>query len=118
MSRGLFERTRRHPLRARREHARAGLPSSGRRSRQRQQTSTLPGVEEGVPVARVDDETEAEVVCGLLRSAGIECGHRATEEEDSLLENFGGGPREILVGKADVAAARALLADADARPAG
>ena len=66
-----------------------------------------------MPVATVDDETEAEVVCGLLRSAGIECGHRVTEETDSLLENFGGGPREILVREADLEAARALLADAD-----
>ena len=70
-----------------------------------------------MPVATVNDETEAEVVCGLLRSAGIECGHRATDEEDSLLENFGRGPREILVGEADVEAARALLADAKAAPA-
>jgi hypothetical protein len=67
-------------------------------------------VEEGVPVATVNDETEAEVVCGLLRSAGIECGYRATEETDSLLDNFGGGPREILVREADVGAAQEVLA--------
>jgi Putative prokaryotic signal transducing protein len=70
-------------------------------------------VDEGVRVTTVADETEAEVVCGLLRSAGIECGHRVTEETDSLLENFAAdGPREILVREADVDAARALLADA------
>jgi hypothetical protein len=74
-------------------------------------------VEEGVPVATVNDEVEAEVVCGLLRSAGIECGYRVTEETDSLLENFGGGPREILVHEADADAARQLLAGADPGPA-
>ena len=74
-------------------------------------------MEAGVPVTTVNDETEAEVVCGLLRSAGIECGHRPTEEDDSLLENFGGGPREILVPEADLEAARAVLAEGDAGPA-
>ena len=60
----------------------------------------------------VADEPEAEVVCGHLRSAGIECGYRDTEALDSPLENFtASGPREILVHEADLEAARALLAD-------
>ena len=67
--------------------------------------------EEGVVVTVVSSETEAEVVCGLLRSAGIECAYRDTQAIDSPLEDFiAAGPREILVRDADVEAAKALLA--------
>jgi hypothetical protein len=60
----------------------------------------------------VADEPEAEIVCGLLRASGIECGYRDTEEIDSPLEDFtAAGPREILVAPADVDDARALLDD-------
>ena len=66
--------------------------------------------EEGVVVTVVSSETEAEVVCGLLRSAGIECAYRDTQAIDSPLEDFiAAGPREILVREADVEAAQALL---------
>jgi hypothetical protein len=69
--------------------------------------------EDAVPVTTVSDEVEAEVVCGLLRSAGIECGHRVTEEMDSPLHGFASdGPREVIVHKTDLEAARALLANA------
>jgi len=62
----------------------------------------------------VSDEPEAEVVCGLLRSAGIECGFRDTEAIDSPLEDFtAAGQREILVHESDLDAARALLADVE-----
>jgi putative signal transducing protein len=58
----------------------------------------------------VSSEQEAEVVCGLLGSAGIECSYRDTEAIDSPLEDFtAAGPREILVHAADLDAARALL---------
>jgi hypothetical protein len=58
----------------------------------------------------VSSEQEAEVVCGLLGSAGIECAYRDTEAIDSPLEDFtAAGPREILVHAADLDAARALL---------
>ena len=67
---------------------------------------------EGVVLTVVSGEPEAEVVCGLLRSAGIDCTYRDTEAIDSPLEDFtAAGPREILVPKADVEAARALLPD-------
>jgi hypothetical protein len=67
-------------------------------------------MDEGVRLTTVPSEVEAEIVCGLLRSAGIECGHRVTAETDSLLEAFSAdGPREILVHKSDLGAARALL---------
>ena len=60
----------------------------------------------------VPDKQEAEIVCGLLRSAGFECGYRDTEAIDSLLEDFiASGSREILVHTSDLEAARAALAD-------
>jgi hypothetical protein len=62
----------------------------------------------------VSGEAEADAVCGLLRSAGIEYGVRETEEIDSSLEDFiAAGPREILVHAADLAAANELLAGAE-----
>ena len=58
----------------------------------------------------VPGETEAEVLCGLLRANGIECGSRDTDAIDSPLEDFmTSGPREILVHEADLETARALL---------
>ena len=63
----------------------------------------------------VSDEAEAEIVCGLLRSAGIECFYRDTEAIDSPLEDFtAAGPREILVPESDLEAARELLAGSGA----
>ena len=68
---------------------------------------------EGVVLTVVSGEPEAQVVCGLLRSAGIDCAYRDTEAIDSQLEEFtAAGPREILVRESDAEAARALLDDA------
>ena len=59
----------------------------------------------------VSGGSEAEVVCGLLRSAGIECSYRDTEAIDSPLEDFmPAGAREILVHESDLEAAKELLA--------
>jgi Putative prokaryotic signal transducing protein len=70
-------------------------------------------LDDPVVVTVVADETEAELVCGLLRSAGLECGYRDTEALDSPLEDFtAAGPREVFVRETDLEAARALLADA------
>ncbi len=67
--------------------------------------------QEGVVLTVVSGEPEADIVCGLLRSAGIECGYRDTAAIDSPLEDFtAAGPREILVRASDLDAARALLA--------
>jgi hypothetical protein len=56
-------------------------------------------------------ESEAEVVCGLLRTAGIECAYRDTEAIDSPLEDFmAAGSREILVHAVELEAAKELLA--------
>lgn len=58
----------------------------------------------------VPGETEAELLCGLLRAKGIECGYRDTDAIDSPIEGFiPSGPREVLVHEADLEAARALL---------
>jgi hypothetical protein len=70
---------------------------------------------DGVVLTVVSGEPEAEVVCGLLRSAGIDCTYRDTEAIDSPIEDFiEAGPREILVQPADLDAARALLDDSAA----
>ena len=70
-------------------------------------------VEEPVVVKVVSGESEAELVCGLLRSAGIECGYRDTEAVDSQFEEFiASGPREIIVHRSDLEAAQALVGEA------
>lgn len=70
-------------------------------------------MDEGVVVTTVSGEMEADVVCGLLRSAGIECGHRVTEATESAFEGItSDGPREILVPETELEVARAVLADA------
>ena len=68
------------------------------------------GEDAGVVLMVVSGEPEADVVCGLLRSAGIKCGYRETSAIDSPLEDFmGAGPREILVHADDLEAARTLI---------
>jgi hypothetical protein len=70
------------------------------------------GTESVAVVTVVASGPEADVVCGLLRSAGIECGYGDTEATESSLEEFTAtGPREILVHPPDLEAARGLLAD-------
>jgi hypothetical protein len=69
---------------------------------------------EGVVLMVVSGEPEAQVVCGLLQSAGIDCAYRDTEAIDSPLEDFtAAGPREILVRDSDLAAAKALLKESE-----
>ena len=71
--------------------------------------------EDAVVLTVVSGAPEAEMVCGLLRSAGIECGYRDTEAIDSPLEGFmASGPREILVREADLEDARVVLVARDA----
>jgi Putative prokaryotic signal transducing protein len=58
----------------------------------------------------VPSESEADVLCGLLRTAGIECAHRDTDAIDSSIEDFiAAGPQEILVHASDLDAAKAVL---------
>jgi hypothetical protein len=69
------------------------------------------GPDESIVLTVVSGEPEADVVCGLLRSAGIDCAYRDTEAIDSSLEEFtAAGPREILVRASDLDAARELIA--------
>jgi hypothetical protein len=64
-----------------------------------------------VVVTVVSSESEADVVCGLLRSSGIECEHRDTDAIDSPLEDFiAAGQQEILVHASDLEAAKELIA--------
>lgn len=66
---------------------------------------------EGIAVLTVvSGQSEAEVLCGLLRSAGIECAHRDTDAIDSSLEDFmAAGAQEVLVHESDLEAAKELL---------
>ena len=67
--------------------------------------------EDAVVLQIVSGESEAQIVCGLLRSSGIECAYRDTEAIDSSLEDFmAAGSQEILVQAADLEAAKELLA--------
>ena len=67
--------------------------------------------DDAVVLRVVSGEAEAEVVCGLLRSAGIDCAHRDTEAIDSPLEDFmSAGAQEILVHESDLETAKELLA--------
>jgi Putative prokaryotic signal transducing protein len=67
---------------------------------------------EGVVLTVVASEGEADIVCGLLRTAGIDCDYRDTDAIDSSLEEFTpAGPREIIVHEADLDAARELIAE-------
>ena len=70
--------------------------------------------EDGTVVVKVvSGQSEAEVVCGLLRSVGIECAYRDTDAIDSSLEDFmAAGAREVIVRPDDLEAAKELLADA------
>jgi putative signal transducing protein len=69
------------------------------------------GVEDAVRLTTIPGEPEAEALCGLLRSAGIECAHRQTPEPDSPFEGIAtDGQREILVHEADLERARELIA--------
>jgi hypothetical protein len=71
--------------------------------------------EDVVVVTVVADEMEAEIVCGLLRSTGIKCGFRDTEEIETPLEDFTAAGRcEILVAAADLEDAKSVLAARDA----
>ena len=67
--------------------------------------------EDAVVLQVVSGESEAQIVCGLLRSSGIDCAYRDTEAIESSLEDFmAAGSQEILVQAADLEAAKELLA--------
>ena len=69
---------------------------------------------EGVVLKVVASEGEAQIVCGLLETNGIDCDYRDTEAIDSPIEDFtAAGPREILVRPEDLETARELIAGSD-----
>jgi Putative prokaryotic signal transducing protein len=58
----------------------------------------------------VKTEGEAELLCSLLRSAGITCMHRLTNQGAGAFDGMPvGGPHEVIVNSGDLAAARELL---------
>jgi hypothetical protein len=60
-----------------------------------------------VTLTVVENEPEAEVVCGLLRSSGIKCFHRTTEMSSSAYGAM--SPTEVVVDEADLARAQQVL---------
>ncbi len=63
----------------------------------------------------VPNELAAELVCSFLRAEGIRCGHRITNIGAGAWDGVpsAAGPREVLVGPADLDAAREVLASAE-----
>ena len=66
-------------------------------------------MDELVVVEVVSTEPEAELLCSLLRSAGIKCTPRQTNRGAGALEGLPGGPQEIIVRAADLESAREIL---------
>jgi hypothetical protein len=59
----------------------------------------------------VPNESEAEILCALLRTEGIECDQRATNLSVGMMDGMpGGGPREVVVAEQSLARAQELLA--------
>ena len=60
----------------------------------------------------VSNDAEAEMICGLLRSEGIECNFRKTDFGAGATGGmlYGFGPTEVLVNASDLERARELLA--------
>jgi hypothetical protein len=58
----------------------------------------------------VPNEAEAELLCGLLRSAGIRCTYRLTNQGAGAFEGIpGGGAQEVLVRTDELESARTVL---------
>jgi Putative prokaryotic signal transducing protein len=62
-------------------------------------------------VTIVRNQPEAEIVCSLLRSEGIECFHRVTDFAAGAFDGVvsSAGAREVVVAAADLERARELL---------
>jgi len=68
-----------------------------------------------VRVTIVPNEVAADLVCTFLRAEGIRCGHRVTNMGAGSWDGVPnvGGAREVLVGPADLDAAREALTSAE-----
>jgi Putative prokaryotic signal transducing protein len=71
-------------------------------------------MEEPIPVTSVMSRFEGDMVCDLLRTAGLQCGMARTTS-DSAYAGLLAGQIEIFVHEADLEAAREVLAEADSR---
>jgi hypothetical protein len=59
----------------------------------------------------VPTEGEAELLCALLRTEGIDCDHRSTNMSAGAMDGLpGAGPREIVVAEDGLARALEILA--------
>lgn len=66
---------------------------------------------DAVYLTLVPSELEAELLCALLRTEGIECEQRPTNFSVGTMDGMpGGGPREVFVHERDLARAQELLA--------
>jgi hypothetical protein len=56
------------------------------------------------------NEYEAEILCALLRTEGIQCDSRSTNVSVGSMDGMpGGGPREVVVAEESLARAQELL---------
>jgi hypothetical protein len=69
----------------------------------------IEGMEELVVVDVVGTESEAELLCSLLRTADIGCTHRLSNYGAGAADGMPVGPREILVRAEDAENARLVL---------
>jgi hypothetical protein len=71
-----------------------------------------------VPLTVVHDELEAEVVCGLLRVNGIQCGYRPSAAGSAVwgMTPAVGGQTEVLVDETDLERAREILESDETEP--
>jgi len=63
-----------------------------------------------VPLTVVRNDSEAQLLCALLRTEGIECDHRPTNFGVGTMDGLSGGAREVLVAEAGVEHAREIVA--------
>jgi hypothetical protein len=69
----------------------------------------MSGADELVVVEVAGNEPEAELICSLLRSAGIECLARLTNRGAGIGDGLAVGAHEIMVRPQDAEAAREVL---------
>jgi hypothetical protein len=69
-------------------------------------------VAELVHLTVVPTASEAELICALLRTEGIECDHLPTNVGAGSMDGMpGGGPREVVVAEESLTRAQELLAE-------
>lgn len=63
-----------------------------------------------VALTVVQNEAEAEVLCGMLRANGIACGYEQTNFGAGAADGYPrGGPVEVFIAESDMRRARKLL---------